>query len=99
MTIGNQEVKFGRRQRHHPTPKRIEFICDLAVKIFSGVAGVLTITTLVDNEVSNLFSAIVNLILVQVLLEIKKYFGVQVPERRVPVDKVEVIDDSKPNDK
>lgn len=95
MTIGKQEVKFGRRQRHNPTPKKVEFICDFSAKIFSGSAGVLLLWGAISNEVSNLYGAIVNLMIVPGLLEIKKYFGVQVPQKKVPVDSVEVIDEQK----
>lgn len=95
MTIGNQEVKFGPKQRSNPTPKRVEFICDLLAKVFSGVAGLLTVMGFVSNDVSNLVGGIVNLILIPVVLEIKKYFGVQLPMKKVPVEDVEVVDTQK----
>jgi hypothetical protein len=82
---------FGVPSLKKPTPKK----WSNGIDIISAVAGVLiawlTTATYIPNDVSNIISSILGLI-IGISQAVKPFIGINVSEPTVPIDEVEVID-------
>lgn len=96
--IKKHKTRFGLNQRNNPTPKKVEARLEFAVKALGVVAGYLVIADWVPAQVSNILSPIISSLLMPLLLEAKKLWGVEIDKRYVPTDQVEVIDEEAKKD-
>lgn len=91
MRIFGRGVKFGRQQRGHPTPavisNRIDFICT-ALGIISGW---MITASYIPTTLSDIFSGVATMLLIPLLLNIKKYFGVEITEKKIPIEEVAAV--------
>lgn len=88
-------MKFGLNQYSKPTPARVERFFDLIASVLGIVAGFLVAVDWVPSEASNIAAPIINILLVPVVLQLKKYFGSETQSQDIPVSQVDVIDENK----
>lgn len=88
-------MKFGLNQYGKPTPQRMELLFDLLTTLTSILAGFFTAASFISHNVSDIVTSILTLLIVPSLQALKRFFGADITDKKVSIQDVKVIDDSK----
>lgn len=85
------EVQFGPKQLAKPTPRNV----DLFVKVFAAFSlvtiGFVNTTDLISDHMAHIISGILGY-LNTLTIAVAPLFGIDIDQKKVPVEKVEVMD-------
>lgn len=90
------QVKFGTKQLKNPTPANHARVIDITSAVAGGLISWMTTATYIPNNVSNIISSLLGLIIVMSQI-LKPFFGVQMRQDEVPVEDVVEVE-VKPSD-
>lgn len=86
---------FGLNQTNKPTPKKIADLLDLIASILGLLSGFLVVANFIPKQISDIISPILTALFIPVCLRLKQYFGSDTEQKKIPIDKVDVVDDTK----
>lgn len=91
------DVKFGRRQLGNPTPQGTSVMMDFYAGLCGIVAAFITTAKFIPHDWSDPISTILTGLCIPVLLYMKRFFGVQIQQTSIDIDKVAEIKQTEVN--
>lgn len=91
------DTKFGLKQVARQTPQGISLLMDFLAGLCGIIAGFLTAANFIPHSYSDPISTILTALFIPTLLYIKRFFGAQITQTSVSIDKVAEIKETPKN--